>query len=66
MTVKEKMIYLVERGITITEFAKRVNCNKTTLGRWLRGETNLSKRLEKDLNEEINKYLIELDKIREE
>jgi len=65
MTVKEKMLYLTSRGITITEFANRVNCNKTTLGRWLRNETNLSKRLEKDLNEEINKYLAELDKIRE-
>lgn len=65
MTIKEKMTFLVEHGITITEFANRVNCNKTTLGRWLRGETNLSKRLEKDLNEEINKYLAELDSIRE-
>ena len=65
MTVKERMLYLTSRGVTITEFANRVKCNKTTLGRWLRNETNLSKRLEKDLNEEINKYLLELDEIRE-
>lgn len=65
MTVKERMLYLTSRGVTITEFANRVKCSKTTLGRWLRNETNLSKRLERDLNEEINKYLTELDEIRE-
>lgn len=64
MTTKERLIYLYERGVPLTEFARRVNCNKTTLGRWLRNETNLSARLEKDLDSEIDKYLSELDKIR--
>ena len=65
MTVKEKTQFLIERGVSITELAKRVECNKTTLGRWLRGETNLSKRLERDLGQAISSYLTELDKIRE-
>lgn len=64
MTTKERLIYLYERGVPLTEFARRVNCNKTTLGRWLRNETNLSARLEKDLDLEIDNYLSELDKIR--
>ena len=65
MTVKERTEFLVARGVSITEIAKRAECNKTTLGRWLRGETNLSKRLEKDVNEVINNYLTELEQIKE-
>ena len=64
MTTKERLIFLYERGVSITEFARRVNCNKTTLGRWLRGESNLSIRLERDLDNEIDKYLSELESIR--
>ena len=64
MTTKERLKYLYERGVPLTEFARRINCNKTTLGRWLRNETNLSMRLERDLDKEIDNYLSELDKIR--
>ena len=51
MTTKEKIEYMVSRGIKVIDLAKRVGCNQTTLGRWLRGETNISARLEKDLNQ---------------
>ena len=64
MTTKERLTFLYERGIPLTEFARRVKCNKTTLGRWLRGESNLSTRLERDLDIEIDKYLSELESIR--
>ena len=64
MTTKERLIFLYERGVPLTEFARRVNCNKTTLGRWLRNESNLSTRLERDLDTEIDKYLSELESIR--
>lgn len=65
MTTKEKIEFLVSRGVSITELAKRTECSNSTLARWLRGETNLSKRLEKDLNQTIISYLTELDTIRE-
>lgn len=64
MTTKERLIYLYERGIPLTEFARRLQCSKTTLGRWVRGESNLSTRLERDLDLEIDRYLSELDNIR--
>lgn len=64
MTTKERLIYLYERGVPLTEFARRLQCNKTTLGRWVRGESNLSTRLERDLDLEIDRYLSELDSIR--
>ena len=65
MTTKERLSFLYERGVPLTEFAKRLSCSKTTLARWMRGETNLSFRLERDLNNEINKYLSELEAIKE-
>ena len=66
MTTKERLSYLVDRGFTVTELARRVECSKSTLGRWLRGETNLSARLERDVNKGINQLLLELDMIKED
>lgn len=66
MTTKERLSFLINLGFTIASFARRVECDKTTLGRWLRGETNLSARLERDVKKEINQLLQELDSIKEE
>ena len=65
MTVKEKIEFLTAHGIKVVELAKRVNCNQTTLGRWLRGETNISSRLEKDLNNMIIQFIEELEILKE-
>lgn len=65
MTTKDKLSFLVSRGMTISEFARRVNCNKNTLSQWLRGVSNISSRLEKDINREINLFLQELENIKE-
>lgn len=66
MTTKERLLYLTDRGFTVTELARRIECSKSTLGRWLRGETNLSARLERDVKIGINQLLQELDVIKEE
>lgn len=65
MTTKEKIEYLVARGIKVIDLAKRVGCNQTTLGRWLRGETNISSRLEKDLNQMIQDFIKEIEILKE-
>lgn len=65
MTIKEKMQFLVSHGVKIVELANRVNCNQTTLGRWLRNETNISTRLEKDLNEMIQQFITEIEQLKE-
>jgi len=66
MTTKEKLLFLVSHGIKITELAKRAQCHKNTLSMWLRGESNLSTRLERDVNNAINLFLKELEEIKEE
>lgn len=65
MTTKEKIEYMVSRGIKVIDLAKRVGCNQTTLGRWLRGETNISARLEKDLNQMIKDFIEEIEILKE-
>ena len=65
MTTKEKIEYMVARGIKVIDLAKRVGCNQTTLGRWLRGETNISYRLEKDLNQMIQDFIKEIEVLKE-
>ena len=65
MTTKEKIEYMVARGIKVIDLAKRVGCNQTTLGRWLRGETNISSRLEKDLNQMIQDFIKEIEILKE-
>ena len=65
MTTKEKIEYMVARGIKVIDLAKRVGCNQTTLGRWLRGETNISSRLEKDLNQMIQDFIREIEILKE-
>lgn len=65
MTTREKIEFLTSHGVKVVELAKRVNCNQTTLGRWLRGETNISSRLEKDLNNMIVQFVEELEILKE-
>ena len=65
MTTKEKIEYLVEHGIKVVNLAKRVGCNQTTLGRWLRNETNISSRLEKDLNQMVQDFIKEIEILKE-
>lgn len=59
------MTFLVNHGVKIVDMAKRVNCNQTTLGRWLRNETNISSRLEKDLELMIQQFIAELEQLKE-
>lgn len=66
MTTRDRLLYLLDRGFTAAELARRVECSKTTIGRWVRGETKLSARLERDVNVAINQLLQELDVIKEE
>ena len=65
MTTKEKIEFLVNHGVKITALAEKVGCNKTTLGRWLRGESNISIRLDKDLNLMIQEFIKDIELLKE-
>ena len=56
--VKSLIQGIVNIGIPINEIARRVNKDGSTIGKWLRGQTEISKALETQLEhlvEQMNK-----------
>lgn len=66
MTTKEKVQFLVSHGVSLTELAKRAECDSSTLGRWIRNDSALSKRLEKIVEQMVRDYVDELEVIKRE
>lgn len=64
MTTKEKVQFLVSHGVSLTELAKRAECDSSTLGRWIRNDSALSKRLEKIVEQMVENYINELETIK--
>ena len=64
MTTKEKVQFLVSHGVSLTELAKRAECDSSTLGRWIRNDSELSKRLEKIVEQMVENYINELEAIK--
>ncbi len=42
MTVKEKLSYFSQRGVSISYIARELNLDPTTLTKWLRGEKGIT------------------------
>ena len=49
---------IVDFGIPINLIARKVNKDGSTIGKWLRGQTNISKELE----EQLEKLVIQMNK----
>ena len=64
MTTKEKVQFLVSHGVSLVELAKRAECDSSTLGRWIRNDSALSKRLEKIVEQMVENYINELETIK--
>lgn len=61
MTTLEKLIYLREHGVSMTYLAKKVKCAPQTISHWVKGEKNISQRLEKDLEYAIIELAEEME-----
>jgi len=58
MELKEKINKIIAFGIPISVIAKKVNKDHSTIGKWLRGQSQISNKLEQELNmilEDMNK-----------
>lgn len=64
MTTKEKVQFLVSHGVSLVELARRAECDSSTLGRWIRNDSALSKRLEKIVEQMVENYINELEAIK--
>lgn len=64
MTTKEKVQFLVSHGVSLVELARRAECDSSTLGRWIRNDSELSKRLKKIVEQMVENYINELEVIK--
>lgn len=63
MTLKEKIQSMLELGFTCGQIGKICECHGTTISSWLRGSSNISKRMEESIESHIQIFLKNLEKI---
>ena len=61
MTIKEKIQKLVELGFTCGQIGKICECHGTTISSWLRGASNISKRMEESIESHIKSFIRKLE-----
>lgn len=63
MTLREKIQHMLELGFTCGQIGKICECHGTTISSWLRGSSNISKRMEESIESHIQIFLKNLEKI---
>ena len=63
MTTKEKIQKLIELGFTCGQIGKICECHGTTISSWLRGASNISKRMEGSIESHIQAFIKNLEEI---
>lgn len=66
MITREKIIYLKENGVSISHIARLVKCSPSTLTNWMKGYTELSERLNEDVENAIKEWVNKVGKVVEE
>lgn len=61
--IKQTIQQIVNFGVPIAVLARRIDKDTTTLGKWLRGESNISSKLEKQLSNLVNEMNAEWQNI---
>jgi transcriptional regulator with XRE-family HTH domain len=65
MTTKEKIQFLLDKGLSISLIAKISNYHPSTLSKWLSEKISVSEKLEKNINQSLLVFVEELQKIKE-
>ena len=63
MTLKEKIQKMLNLGFTCGQLGKICKCHGTTLSSWLRGASNISNRMEESIENHIQSFIKELEKL---
>lgn len=63
MTTKEKIQRVIELGFTCGQIGKICECHGTTISSWLRGASNISKRMEESIESHIQAFIKKLEEI---
>jgi DNA-binding transcriptional MerR regulator len=63
MTLKEKIQQMLNLGFTCGQIGKICECHGTTISSWLRGASNLSKRMEESIEQHISSFIQKIEEI---
>lgn len=63
MTLKEKIQKLVDLGFTYGQLGKICECHSSSISSWMRGASNISKRLEESIESHIKSFIQNLNNI---
>ena len=63
MSLKEKIQKMLDMGFTCGQLGKICDCHGTTISSWLRGASNISKRMEESIENHIQSFMKELKNI---
>lgn len=63
MTLKEKIQKMLDLGFTCGQIGKICECHGTTISSWLRGASNLSKRMEESIEQHISSFIKKIEEI---
>ena len=63
MSLKEKIQKMLDMGFTCGQLGKICDCHGTTISSWLRGASNISKRMEESIENHIQSFMEELKNI---
>lgn len=57
MTTLEKLLYLKDRGVSMTAIAALAKCSKVTLSNWMTGKKEISQHLENSIEYAIRQFV---------
>ena len=63
MTFKEKIQKMLDLGFTCGQIGKICQCHGTTISSWLRGSSNISKRMEESIENHIKSFIQKIEEL---
>ena len=63
MALKEKIQKLIDLGFTYGQLGKICECHSSSISSWMRGTSNISKRLEESIESHIKSFIQNLNNI---
>ena len=63
MTLKEKIQKLIDLGFTYGQLGKICECHSSSISSWMRGASNISKRMEESIESHIKSFVQNLNNI---
>lgn len=63
MNLKDKIQKIINLGFTYGQLGKICQCSPSSISSWMRGATNISKRMEESINNHIKSFIENLVEI---